>query len=65
MNKICFQTDDKGVFRTTLSNEFEIVASHFNLEKSKLKEISMSSVKYSFARDEEKNFLKKIIENFD
>ncbi|XP_033221577.1 adenosine deaminase-like protein isoform X2 [Belonocnema kinseyi] len=62
---ICICTDDKGVFRTTLSKEFELVASHFDLKNTDLKEICKLSVKYSFATDEEKKCLLQIIKNFN
>lgn len=60
-----FQTDDKGVFNTRLSKEFEILSYTFNIGKEQLKKLSVLSVQYSFADTEEKKCLSSIIENFE
>lgn len=62
---ITIGTDDKGVFNTCLSKEFEILSSVFNIGRKELKELSILSVQYSFASTEEKESLIAVIENFD
>ncbi|XP_066590477.1 adenosine deaminase-like protein isoform X2 [Prorops nasuta] len=59
---ICIATDDKGVFDTTLSAEFEIICNQFGCEKHDLIKLSKSAVSYSFASEEEKVKLLSIIE---
>ncbi|XP_034196674.1 adenosine deaminase-like protein [Osmia lignaria lignaria] len=61
---ICLATDDKGVFHTSLSREYEIAASTFSLSRKDLVNLSMSSVRYAFATSEEKNVLSSKIETF-
>ncbi|EFN89253.1 adenosine deaminase-like protein [Harpegnathos saltator] len=61
---ITIGTDDKGVFDTCLSNEFQILSSVFNVGREQLKELSVLSVQYSFASTEEKEKLTSIIKNF-
>lgn len=51
---IHFQTDDKGVFCTTLSNEYKIVQENFKLNTKQILEISNTSINLSFASKEEK-----------
>ncbi|XP_050294583.1 adenosine deaminase-like protein isoform X2 [Anthonomus grandis grandis] len=53
----CLSTDDKGVFNTSLSKEFQVVQENFNLTQEELWKISKNSVEYSFASPEEKQFL--------
>lgn len=53
------QTDDKGVFDTLLSREFEFVGKYFSLSREDLKNLSLAAVKYSFASNEEKLLLLK------
>ncbi|KAL7293673.1 hypothetical protein TKK_0012752 [Trichogramma kaykai] len=62
---ICICTDDKGVFDTTLSQEIALLMEHFNLSRSDVKNLMLSTVKYTFADDNEKSKLLKIITDFD
>ncbi|XP_033341871.2 adenosine deaminase-like protein [Megalopta genalis] len=62
---ICLGTDDKGVFHTTLSREYEIAGSTFGLGQEDLVRLCSSSVEYAFAPDEEKKALLSRIENFN
>lgn len=62
---ITIGTDDKGVFNTCLSEEFERLSSIFLIERKQLKELSLLSVQYSFASAEEKKSLTAVIENFE
>ncbi|XP_044736688.1 adenosine deaminase-like protein [Chrysoperla carnea] len=54
-------TDDKGIFLTNLSEEYEHAAETFNLNKTKLWKISNNSVDYSFATEKEKDDLHRIL----
>ncbi|XP_014298641.1 adenosine deaminase-like protein [Microplitis demolitor] len=51
---ICLATDDKGVFDTTLSQEYKLAADYYNLTKDNLKQLVISSVDYAFVSKEEK-----------
>ncbi|KAK0161878.1 hypothetical protein PV327_008282 [Microctonus hyperodae] len=61
---ICIATDDKGVFGTTLSAEFELVAIHFGLTRQNLKDLCLSAVQFAFATEKEKSQLSLKIELF-
>ncbi|CAG9839468.1 unnamed protein product [Diabrotica balteata] len=52
-------TDDKGVFATTLSKEYEHVLRHFKLTPQELWNISYESMGHSFASEEEKKDLQQ------
>lgn len=62
---ICLSTDDKGVFNTTLSKEFEIVGSTFRLTREELKKLCISTVQYTFATVEEKTKLLSMLDRLD
>lgn len=62
---LCIATDDKGVFNTSLTKEFEIVHSIFDLQREDLVKICKSSIAYSFADDEEKQRLLSILNDFE
>ncbi|XP_031832823.2 adenosine deaminase-like protein [Nomia melanderi] len=62
---ICLGTDDKGVFHTSLSKEYEIASSTFGLGWEELMKLCASSVEYAFATEEEKKVLLSRIENFN
>ncbi|XP_023951072.2 adenosine deaminase-like protein isoform X2 [Bicyclus anynana] len=47
-------TDDKGVFATSLSQEYRICAETFGIEQSKLARLSLSACNYIFAEDKRK-----------
>ncbi|XP_044744810.1 adenosine deaminase-like protein [Coccinella septempunctata] len=51
-------TDDKGVFKTSLTQEFQYAMKFLNLSSSELWRISMNAIEHSFANSEEKSFLK-------
>ncbi|XP_043602341.1 adenosine deaminase-like protein isoform X1 [Bombus pyrosoma] len=61
---ICLGTDDKGVFHTSLSHEYEIASSTFGLEREQLIKLCLSSVQYAFATLEEKQAILCKIEKF-
>jgi len=43
------QTDDKGVFATSLSREYAVAAETFNLTQQNLWDLSYDSINYIFA----------------
>jgi len=45
------QTDDKGVFATSLSREYAVAAETFNLTRQNLWDLSYDSINYIFADD--------------
>jgi adenosine deaminase len=53
-----FQTDDKGVFSTTLSEEYMLTADSYGLSREQLWQMALSSIDYTFASEEEKTQLK-------
>lgn len=48
INIYFIQTDDKGVFMTTLSDEYYIAAKTFGLNKEDLWQISSKAMEYTF-----------------
>ncbi|XP_042887728.1 adenosine deaminase-like protein [Penaeus japonicus] len=51
-------TDDKGVFSTTLSEEYKICAETFHLKKADLRELCLAAVELTFLSQEEKERLR-------
>ncbi|CAL7936841.1 unnamed protein product [Xylocopa violacea] len=62
---ICLGTDDKGVFHTSLSREYETASSTFGLGRQELIKLCLSSVQYAFTTLEEKQMLLSKIEDFN
>lgn len=54
-----FKTDDKGVFGTTLSQEYLIVARTFNLTVKQIWDFSCKSLDYAFVSSDEKEYLRE------
>ncbi|XP_042660150.1 adenosine deaminase-like protein isoform X3 [Tyto alba] len=52
-------TDDKGVFATDLSQEYELVAKTFNLTRSQMWDLSYESINYIFASSVVKSNLRE------
>ncbi|KAM4832996.1 N6-Methyl-AMP deaminase isoform X4 [Urocitellus parryii] len=52
-------TDDKGVFATYLSQEYQLAAETFNLTKSQVWDLSYESISYIFASDSTRSELRK------
>jgi adenosine deaminase len=63
-NFFYLQTDDCGIFNSSLSEEYIKFSQLVNLNVNQLKKLNVSSISYSFASDEEKNNIKNIIENW-
>lgn len=55
-------TDDKGVFSTTLSEEYVIASQTFSLSQQELLQLACSAVDYIFETDSIKEELKKLYE---
>jgi hypothetical protein len=58
------QTDDYGVFSTSLTRELKICVQVFGLTKSELIDLTVNANKYSFARPEERQLISDKIEAF-
>ncbi|XP_044455488.1 N6-mAMP deaminase isoform X3 [Triticum aestivum] len=55
-------TDDSGLFSTSLSNEYYLVASTFGLSKTELFRLAQGAVEFVFADDEVKKSLRAVFE---
>lgn len=55
-----WQTDDKGVFSTTLSEEYSIMARTFDLTEEQVWNLTFSSIDYIFEEESFKNGLREI-----
>uniref|UniRef100_M8B1E7 Adenosine deaminase-like protein n=1 Tax=Aegilops tauschii TaxID=37682 RepID=M8B1E7_AEGTA len=55
-------TDDSGLFSTSLSNEYYLVASTFGLSKAELFRLAQGAVEFVFAGDEVKKSLRAVFE---
>lgn len=55
-----FQTDDKGVFSTSLSAEYHLAAQSFGLNKEDLWTLSADPVKYLFEDESTKEQVAKL-----
>lgn len=53
------QTDDKGVFSTSLTEEYSIAADTFQLSYDQIWNLSYASIDYIFSDEEMKNKLRK------
>ncbi|XP_045608180.1 adenosine deaminase-like protein isoform X1 [Procambarus clarkii] len=56
-------TDDKGVFSTSLSEEFCLCAEAFNLTKNDLSELCISAVEATFLSQDEKHQLRQSVQS--
>ncbi|XP_037690088.1 adenosine deaminase-like protein [Choloepus didactylus] len=52
-------TDDKGVFATYLSREYQLAAEAFNLNQSQIWDLSYESINYIFASESSRSDLRK------
>lgn len=60
---VCISTDDEGVLRTNLSNQYRLLLKYLpDLQYTDLKEIVRNGVKYSFLRDGEKELVMEDLE---
>lgn len=58
------QTDDCGVFKTSLSNEMKICAETYKLGEADLVELTVNANRYSFADDLERQLVADKIRDF-
>lgn len=59
--KIFFwQTDDKGVFSTTLSEEYSVMATTFDLTEEQVWNLTFNSIDHIFEEESFKNGLREI-----
>jgi len=56
---VTLNSDDPGLFGTSLENEFESAAAHFALAPEQLARVSENAIRVSFLREEEKEILRK------
>lgn len=57
--KITLNSDDPGLFGTSLENEFESAAAHFGLTEAQLAQFSENAIRASFLPEDEKELLLK------
>lgn len=56
---VALQTDDKGVFCTDLSQEYQLAASTFGLSQEAMWKLSQQAIDYTFAPDAVKQQLRQ------
>jgi adenosine deaminase/adenosine deaminase CECR1 len=60
---LVISTDDSGVSRNNLSNEYMLLASRYHPSYAKIKEYVYNSIKYSFLSQDEKASAKNVLDN--
>lgn len=55
------QTDDVGVFGSSLSNEYALIAQHFSLDRQEICDLARSAVDVIFGGEEEKDRLRGLM----
>ncbi|KAK0125430.1 hypothetical protein ONS95_000555 [Cadophora gregata] len=58
---IALSTDDVGVFGSSLSNEYRLVAEHFNLDRTEICELARSAIDTVFGTEEDKQRLREVM----
>ncbi|XP_055621890.1 adenosine deaminase-like protein [Toxorhynchites rutilus septentrionalis] len=61
---VCICTDDFGVFDTSLSKELEICSNVYGLTTQDILKLQRQTIDYTFASDDEKQFLARIFDGF-
>ena len=56
-----FQTDDVGVFGSSLSNEYALAAEHFGLKRNEICELARSPIETIFGTEEDKKALRGVM----
>lgn len=59
------QTDDKGVFCTSLSQEYRLCAEAFSLDTSQLARLALNACQYVFSDDVKKSLNDKLLNFID
>lgn len=57
-----FQTDDVGIFDSSLSNEYSLVAHHFGLDRRDLLGLCSDAIEAIFGGEREKQRLRILVE---
>ncbi|KAK3874987.1 hypothetical protein Pcinc_020114 [Petrolisthes cinctipes] len=60
---LAVSTDDKGVFSTTLSNEYYICAKTFNLSEKDIHELCLHAVEATFLPSSDKDILRQMVKD--
>ncbi|KAE9372334.1 Metallo-dependent hydrolase [Stipitochalara longipes BDJ] len=58
---IALSTDDVGVFGSTLSNEYALIAEHFGLDRKRICDLARGAIETIFGSEEEKRRLREIM----
>ncbi|GIY39247.1 adenosine deaminase-like protein [Caerostris darwini] len=58
-------TDDKGIFNTSLSNEYYLASKYYSLSKDDLFDLSQSGINYIFSNETIKHELKILWKNYN
>ncbi|PVH89643.1 Metallo-dependent hydrolase [Cadophora sp. DSE1049] len=58
---IALSTDDVGVFGSSLSNEYRLIAEHFNLNRAEICELARSAIDTIFGTEEDKQRLREVM----
>lgn len=61
---VSLQTDDKGVFATDLSTEYQIMQKTFNLTDKMIQSLAYLSIDYIFESDSVKDRLRRYFEGW-
>jgi adenosine deaminase len=56
-----WQTDDVGVFGSSLSNEYVLIAEHFGLNREEISELSKGAIGTIFGSEEDKERLRGLV----
>lgn len=59
--RIALSTDDVGVFGSTLSNEYRLIAEHFGLDRKEICELARGAIEIVFGGEEEKGRLRGLM----
>jgi adenosine deaminase len=55
------QTDDVGVFGSTLSNEYSLIAEHFGLNREEICKLAWGAIDTIFGSEDEKKRLRDLM----
>jgi len=59
---VALSTDDRGMWDSTMTDEFFVAVKEFNLSWSEIKQLSRNSISYSFLEEPEKGQLMRLFE---
>jgi adenosine deaminase len=55
------QTDDVGVFGSSLSNEYALIAEHFGLKRDEISALAKGAIETIFGTEEDKEMLRGLV----